>query len=141
VAKLGVPLAGKTGTTNDSRDVWFVGFSPDLVVGVYVGFDQPRSLGERETGGSTAVPIFIRVMAEAIKGKPAVPFRVPSGLKLVRVDHDSGLLASGNGPGVITEAFLPGTEPLERAEAQRARGSDPALVGIGESADSAGGIY
>ncbi|MEI6558023.1 MAG: penicillin-binding protein 1A [Rhodospirillaceae bacterium] len=111
LAALGRPLAGKTGTTNDSNDAWFVGFSPDLVVGLYVGYDQPQSLGDRETGGSTAVPIFESFMAEALKGKPASPFRVPKGVRLVRVDPETGRLADPGAKKTIWEAFLPGTEP------------------------------
>ncbi|MGQ9368975.1 penicillin-binding protein 1A [Azospirillum sp. ST 5-10] len=110
LAALGRPLAGKTGTTNDSMDAWFMGFSPDLVVGTYIGFDQPRSLGSRETGGSAAVPIFKEVMEEALKDEPATPFRVPPGLRLVRVDPATGRLAEP-GSRAIWEAFLPGTEP------------------------------
>ena len=108
---LGRPLAGKTGTTNDSNDAWFVGFSPDLVVGLYVGYDQPQSLGGSETGGSTAVPIFESFMAEALKGKPASPFRVPKGVRLVRVDPATGRLAEFGDKRAIWEAYLPGTEP------------------------------
>ncbi|KAA0577456.1 penicillin-binding protein 1A [Azospirillum sp. B21] len=108
---LGKPLAGKTGTTNDSHDAWFVGFSPDLVVGTYIGFDQPRSLGSRETGGSAAVPVFKDVMQVALKDKPATPFRVPPGLRLVRVNPANGQLAQPGDSRAIWEAFLPGTEP------------------------------
>ncbi len=108
---LGKPLAGKTGTTNDSHDAWFVGFSPDLVVGTYIGFDQPRSLGSRETGGSAAVPVFKEVMQVALKDKPATPFRVPPGLRLVRVNPANGQLAQPGDSRAIWEAFLPGTEP------------------------------
>ena len=108
---LGKPLAGKTGTTNDSHDAWFVGFSPDLVVGTYIGFDQPRSLGSRETGGSAAVPVFKDVMQVALKDKPATPFRVPPGLRLVRVNPANGQLAQPGDNRAIWEAFLPGTEP------------------------------
>jgi len=108
---LGKPLAGKTGTTNDSHDAWFMGFSPDLVVGTYIGFDQPRSLGSHETGGSAAVPVFKEVMQVALKDKPATPFRVPPGLRLVRVNPANGQLAQFGDNRAIWEAFLPGTEP------------------------------
>ncbi|CAO3419135.1 penicillin-binding protein 1A [Azospirillum endophyticum] len=108
---LGKPLAGKTGTTNDSHDAWFMGFSPDLVVGTYIGFDQPRSLGGHETGGSAAVPVFKEVMQVALKDKPATPFRVPPGLRLVRVNPANGQLAQFGDNRAIWEAFLPGTEP------------------------------
>ncbi len=108
---LGKPLAGKTGTTNDSNDAWFMGFSPDLVVGTYIGFDQPRSLGSSETGGSAAVPVFKEVMTEALRDRPATPFRVPPGLRLVRVNPANGQLAQPGDRKAIWEAFLPGTEP------------------------------
>ena len=111
LAGLGRPMGGKTGTTNDSNDAWFVGFTPDLVIGLYVGFDQPESLGGSETGGSTAVPIFQQIITEALKGKPAQPFRVPPGLRLVRVDVDTGRPAEPGDKKAIWEAFLPGTEP------------------------------
>lgn len=110
---LGFPVAGKTGTTNDSRDAWFVGFTPDLVAAVYVGFDDPRSLGSHETGASVAVPIFQTFMATAMKDRPAVPFRVPPGLKMMRVDPATGALAGPASASAIWEAFVPGTEPKE----------------------------
>ncbi|MEI6986215.1 MAG: penicillin-binding protein 1A [Rhodospirillaceae bacterium] len=113
LAALGRPLGGKTGTTNDSNDVWFVGFTPDLVVGLYVGFDQPRTLGDKETGGSTAVPIFEHLIAEALKDKPAIPFRAPPGLQFVRVNPETGRPAEPGAKKAILETFLPGTAPNE----------------------------
>lgn len=110
---LGFPVAGKTGTTNESRDAWFVGFTPDLVAAVYVGFDEPRSLGSHQTGSSIAVPIFQEFMASAMKDKPAIPFRVPPGLRMMRVDPATGALASAADKNAIWEAFVPGTEPKE----------------------------
>jgi penicillin-binding protein 1A len=110
---LGVPLAGKTGTTNESKDAWFMGFTPDLVCGVYVGFDDPKPLGSHETGASVAVPIFKEFMAEAIKDQPVVPFRVPSGLRMVRVNPETETLASVGTKNAIWESFIPGTEPQE----------------------------
>ena len=111
LAALGRPLGGKTGTTNDSNDAWFVGFTPDLVVGLYVGFDQPQSLGDRETGGSTAVPIFEKFIVDALQDSPGIPFRVPQGVRLVRVNPTNGRLADLGDKKAIWEAFLPGTEP------------------------------
>ena len=111
VKAVGKPLAGKTGTTNEGRDVWFMGFSPDLVAGVYLGFDQPRSLGEKATGGRYSAPIFRDFMMEALKNEPATPFRVPPGIRLVRVDYYSGERAAPGAGKVIWEAFKPGTEP------------------------------
>ncbi|MDP6708501.1 MAG: penicillin-binding protein 1A [Alphaproteobacteria bacterium] len=111
VAAVGKPLAGKTGTTNESRDTWFMGFAPDLVVGVFVGFDDPKPLGRRETGSSVSAPIFRDFMAEALANEPDIPFRIPSGIKLVRVDSKSGLRTTPGARGSILEAFKPGTEP------------------------------
>lgn len=104
---LGKHLAGKTGTTNKNQDSWFVGFSPDLVVAVYVGFDEPRSLGRYETGAASALPIFYNFMKEALANQPDIPFRIPAGIKLVRVNHDTGRPAKPNDKSVIVEALKP----------------------------------
>jgi penicillin-binding protein 1A len=109
--KLGRPLAGKTGTTNEEKDAWFVGYSPDLVVGVFVGYDTPRPMGKGETGGRVAAPIFGSFMKKALADRPATPFRIPPGIKLVRINHRTGLRASADQPGSITEAFKPGEGP------------------------------
>jgi penicillin-binding protein 1A len=114
IASLGRPLAGKTGTTNESNDTWFVGFSPDLVCGVFVGFDQPASLGRRETGASVAAPAFKEFMGEALKDQPAIPFRIPPGVEMVRVNAKTGQLAQAGDRAVIYEPFKPGTEPTPR---------------------------
>jgi penicillin-binding protein 1A len=111
IAVVGKPLAGKTGTTNDSDDTWFVGFSPDLVAGVFVGFDQPHTLGARETGAAVAAPAFRDFMQAALADKPATPFRIPPGIRLVRVNPTTGQLARPSDKNVIYEAFKPGTEP------------------------------
>jgi penicillin-binding protein 1A len=111
IQAVGKPLAGKTGTTNDSFDSWFVGFSPDLAVGVFVGFDEPRTLGPRETGSSVAAPVFKSFMEVALENAPATPFRVPPGISLVRINTDTGQPARVGDSHVILEAFLPGTEP------------------------------
>ena len=99
------PLAGKTGTTNDYKDAWFVGFSPDLAAGVYVGFDLPQTLGQGEAGGKVAAPIFADFMVEALKEEPGIPFRVPSGVRLVRVNAKTGEPASIGDGNIILEAF------------------------------------
>ncbi len=114
-ARLQRPLAGKTGTSNDAFDTWFVGFSPDLVVGVFVGFDQPRTLGPRETGSRVALPVFTAFMEQAVGQQPAVPFRIPANVRMVRVDADTGLLPSRESEQTIVEAFKPGTEPAAAA--------------------------
>ena len=115
IASLNRPIAGKTGTTNDSKDTWFVGFTPDLAAGVFVGFDAPRTLGGHETGASVAAPIFKDFMGTALKDKPAIPFRIPPGLMLVRVDHATGELPYPGDKNVILEAFKPGTQPTVEA--------------------------
>lgn len=111
IKAVGKPLAGKTGTTNDAKDVWFVGFSPDLAVGVYLGYDRPRSLGSSATAGQYAAPIFRDFMTMALADKPATPFRVPAGIKLIRVSAATGLRAGPGENRVILEAFKPGTAP------------------------------
>jgi penicillin-binding protein 1A len=120
---IGKPIAGKTGTSDDSRDAWFIGFTPDLVVGVYVGFDQPKSLGREEQGASAALPVFVELMTEALADQPATPFRVPPGVRLVRVDAETGLLPGPSTETVILEAFLPGTEPTMASPAGGASAS------------------
>ena len=112
VAKVGKPLAGKTGTTNQERDTWFIGFSPDLAVGVFVGFDTPIPLGRRETGSSVAAPIFRDFMAYALENKRAIPFRIPPNIRLVRVNARTGQLAKTGEKNVILEAFKPGSIPV-----------------------------
>src|SRR5215475_407638 len=128
VHEVGKPLAGKTGTTNDSKDAWFVGFSPDLAAAVYVGYDSPQSLGGKETGGAIAAPIFRDFMKEALADKPATPFRVPPGIRLVRVNLKTGQRpAAGDEGPVILEAYKPGTEP--NGEAVVIDGSGDSLSG------------
>ena len=111
--EVGKPIAGKTGTTSDGKDVWFVGFSPDLVVGLYLGYDKPRSLGRAAQGGRIAAPIAKDFMKLALADKPATPFKIPAGIRLVRVDAKSGTRPSPGGEGgrTILEAFKPGTVP------------------------------
>lgn len=105
------PIAGKTGTTNDSKDAWFIGFTPDLVVGVFTGFDDPKSLGKKETGASVAVPIFKEFMQKALKDTPPTPFRVPEGVRMVQVNSHSGQPTNSDDPNAIWEPFLAGSEP------------------------------
>jgi penicillin-binding protein 1A len=111
------PLFGKTGTTSGPTNVWFVGGSPDLIAGVYMGFDQPRSMGGYAQGGTVAVPIFKAFAQKALKDTPIVPFRAPQGMRMVRIDRNSGKRVYGSWPGtdpkaaVIWEAFKPESEP------------------------------
>lgn len=109
------PLAGKTGTTNDYTDAWFVGYTPNLVVGVWVGFDDLRTLGETESGAHAALPIWIEFMREALKTMPVMPFEIPDGIQFVRVDPHTGLLASEQTEVGTVEIFAKGTEPTEPA--------------------------
>lgn len=108
---LGRPIAGKTGTTNEEKDAWFVGYSPDLVVGIFVGYDTPRPMGKGNTGGAVAAPIFGNFMKVALAGTPPAPFRIPQGTKLVRVNLQTGLRAAPGDPNAILEAFKPEEEP------------------------------
>lgn len=103
-------VAGKTGTTNETKDAWFVGFTPDLVAGVYVGYDEPISLGRSETGAHSALPIFYDFMAEALKNTPDTNFRIPEGIKLVRVNPQTGKPSSPSDSTVIIEALKPDFE-------------------------------
>ncbi|WP_322097183.1 penicillin-binding protein 1A [Pelagibius sp. Alg239-R121] len=111
IKAVGKPLAGKTGTTNDSFDSWFMGFSPDLAVGVFTGFDNPRTLGRRETGASIAAPIFRDFMMGALENQPAIPFRIPPGIRLVRLNAETGQLARPGDQKVRLEAFKPDNVP------------------------------
>ncbi len=111
IRAVGKPLAGKTGTTNKEMDTWFIGFAPDLAVGVFAAFDRPRPLGRRETGSSVSAPIFKEFMTRALDGKPAIPFRVPPGVRLVRINLATSRPAAPGDKKVILEAFRDGSEP------------------------------
>src|SRR6056300_809256 len=111
IKSLGKNLAGKTGTTNSNTDAWFIGFSSDLVVGVYVGFDNPKPLGLKETGSSVAAPIFKDFMSKALENMPDIPFRRPPGIKLISVDLNSGTQANLKNKSTILEAFKTGQKP------------------------------
>jgi len=127
--ELGKPVAGKTGTTNDEKDAWFIGFTPDIVVGVYMGYDKPRHIGRGATGGRLAAPVVKEFLKVALADKPAAPFRVPPGIKLIRVDLKTGQRA---GPGTerpILEAFKPGTAPPDNYS----------VVGYGDGNNGGGG--
>ncbi|HEX4532587.1 MAG TPA: penicillin-binding protein 1A [Rhizomicrobium sp.] len=111
VKAVGKPLAGKTGTSNDSKDTWFVGFAPDLAAGVFVGFDHPRTLGRLEQGATCAAPVFRDFMEGALAEQPATPFRIPGGIDLIAVNRISGAQSSPGAPGSIMEAYKSGTDP------------------------------
>ena len=116
---LGRPIAGKTGTTNDYINAWFIGGTPNLVAGIYVGFDDRRSLGESETGARSALPIWTAFMKEALKQLPVVPFEIPDGVTFVKVDAATGLLESeqeGEAEKGTVELFAKGSEPTQKAQ-------------------------
>ncbi|HYD88400.1 MAG TPA: PBP1A family penicillin-binding protein [Vitreimonas sp.] len=142
VNALGFPLGGKTGTTNDYKDAWFIGFSPDLVVGVWAGFDQPRNMGEGETGGRIAAPIFRDFMRVALEDQQPTPFRIPSGVRLVRIDAMTGGLPTATTTTTLLEAFRPDTEPTAGVSSSPFifGGTDPidprVLSGLGDALPS-----
>ncbi|UFW65765.1 penicillin-binding protein 1A [Rhizobium laguerreae] len=109
----GRDVAGKTGTTNDEKDAWFVGFTPDLVAGLYMGFDTPGPLGRGGTGGGLSAPIFNEFMQVAVKDTPESKFVIPSGMNLIPIDRKTGMAAVDGDPNTIIEAFKPGTGPAD----------------------------
>ena len=126
---VGKPIAGKTGTTSEDKDVWFVGFSPDLVVGLYLGYDKPRTLGRSAQGGHTAAPIARDFMKLALADKPAIPFKVPKGIRLVLVDSKTGMRpVPGDGGKTILEAFKPGTAPPDNDAVMGVADADGAVA-------------
>ncbi|MFL6690858.1 MAG: penicillin-binding protein 1A [Alphaproteobacteria bacterium] len=147
VSQVGKPLAGKTGTSNEAKDTWFIGFSPDLVCGVFVGFDDPRTLGRVEQGATTAAPIFRDFMKEALADQPATPFRVPPGIILVSVDRITGAPESADAASAIQEAFKPGTEPgaasyLDQTATSQTEAKPATTTGQGTTVDEGtGGLY
>lgn len=113
---LGRPSGGKTGTSNDMIDAWYMGFTPEVVTGVWVGFDEESSLGQNETGSRAAAPIWLRFMEKVMEGRPVLPFSPPPpGIEMVKVDPDSGLLAGSGADRFLYEAFKIGTAPREYA--------------------------
>jgi penicillin-binding protein 1A len=110
------PLGGKTGTTNEQGDAWFVGFSPDVATGVWVGFDERRVLGKGETGGKAALPIWVEVMRAALAPRPRRDFVAPDGIVFARVDRESGLLAGPASKEAYFQAYAEGTAPTETAD-------------------------
>jgi penicillin-binding protein 1A len=112
VLALNRPVAGKTGTTSNLNDAWFMGFTPQYVTGVWVGFDEESSLGKGETGASAAIPIWLGFMKQILDGKPPVPFPVPTGIVFVSIDSETGLPASSDSSDIIYECFKEGTAPI-----------------------------
>ncbi|WP_245414607.1 penicillin-binding protein 1A [Aestuariivirga litoralis] len=135
VLAVGKPVAGKTGTSNEERDAWFIGFTPDLVVGAYIGFDNPKPMGKGRTGGELAAPIVADFMKLALKDKPATPFRVPRAIELIPIDAKSGKRGIFGRDGVILEAFKPGDEP---PDSTKIIGDGPSVAAAGSG--SGGGV-
>ncbi|MDB5569829.1 MAG: penicillin-binding protein family [Hyphomicrobiales bacterium] len=139
VKEVGKRMAGKTGTTNEAKDVWFVGFSPDMAIGVFMGYDRPRSLGNSATAGKYAAPIARDFMKVALKNKPDVPFRVPPGIKLISIDPRSGMRATG--AGSILEGFKPGTAPPDSYFSDQPRAGVNTPVSDRAIGTGTGGLY
>jgi penicillin-binding protein 1A len=145
VREVGKPIAGKTGTTNEEKDAWFMSFTPDLTVGIYMGYDKPKPLGRGATGGHLSAPIARDFYKVALADKPPMPFRVPPGIKLIRIDPKSGMRAAP-GQNAILEAFKPGTAPPDSGAVIGAMGPDGQSYGVTPDADRAvrsgtGGLY
>ncbi|HYD18469.1 MAG TPA: penicillin-binding protein 1A [Patescibacteria group bacterium] len=141
---LGRPVAGKTGTTNESKDAWFIGFTPDLIVGTYVGYDEPKPLGAKETGGHVAAPIVKEFMERALKDVPPVPFRVPPGIRLVQINPVTGTRSQAGDEKSILEAFVDGTEPGDEPMMFTGQSVEPVsgVTEYGESVNTGlGGLY
>ncbi|MFG1289078.1 penicillin-binding protein 1A [Xanthobacter versatilis] len=138
--ELGKPIAGKTGTTNEEKDAWFIGFTPEIVVGVYLGYDKPKPMGKGSTGGLISAPIVRDFMKTAIADRPAIPFRVPAGIKLVRIDRKSGQRA-GPGDSSILEAFKPGTAPPDGYSVAGYSGTDGSSPEPSAPVRTGGGLY
>ncbi len=148
-AQIPKPLAGKTGTSQDAQSVWFIGFSPDLAAGVYVGFDTPRTLGPKEQGATVAAPIFRDFMKGALADAPPTPFRIAPGIEEVPIDWKSGNPVPAGTPGAIMEAFKAGTAPGEANAPTPGDDSAPGVAGAQPStsgpaptvSEGTGGIY
>jgi len=126
--ELGRPVAGKTGTTNDQADAWFIGFSPDVATGVWVGHDETRFLGWGETGGRTAAPIWVDYMRTALADRPVREFPVPEQIVFARIDRKTGLLADASNEDTVFQSFLADTEPTETAGQAQTTSEDLRLL-------------
>lgn len=139
---VGKPVAGKTGTSNDEKDAWFVGYTPDLAVGVYIGYDTPRPMGRKQTGGDLAAPVVADFLKIALKDRPATPFRVPAGIELMPIDPTTGMRAEFGAPGVILEAFKPGEAPNDEMSIIGGPVLDPGIsLDEGGLTTGTGGLY
>ncbi|HWN66168.1 MAG TPA: penicillin-binding transpeptidase domain-containing protein, partial [Haliangium sp.] len=140
-ADLGMPVAGKTGTSNESRDAWFIGMTPGFAVGVWIGFDDNRPLGDRESGGKTALPVYIELMKRIGKNERGAQWTRPANVTAVLVDRATGLLAPEGAPAesVYTEVFVTGTEPKEYAPAPGEAAADTFVTDEYADEDAPGG--
>ncbi len=135
-------LGGKTGTSNDTKDAWFIGFSSDLVTGIYVGYDEPETLGRYETGASAALPIFYDFMKEALQDVPDTNFRIPQGIKLVRINPKTGKLSQPGDDTVIVEALKPDYSfDSDRQRVIGGEGEDAVVLDNNDSMLQVGGEY
>jgi penicillin-binding protein 1A len=116
---LGRPIAGKTGTSSDYADAWFIGYTPSLLAGVWVGFDDRTSLGMNETGARAALPIWISFMDQVLKNVPIEIFNPPTGITLIKVNVETGLPSDGDPPETIMEAFIDSSVPLEKENSEK----------------------
>jgi penicillin-binding protein 1A len=113
------PIAGKTGTSSNYADAWFIGYTPSLLAGVWVGFDEKTSLGMNETGARAALPIWISFMDQALKNTPIEIFKPPQGITLMKVNVETGLPSDGDPSETIMEAFIDNAIPLEKEDGER----------------------
>jgi penicillin-binding protein 1A len=116
---LGRPVAGKTGTSSDYSDAWFVGYTPSLLAGVWVGFDDKTSLGKKETGARAALPIWISFMDQALRNTPIEPPKPPQGITFIKVNIETGLPTNTDSPETITEVFIDGSTPRENDDGEK----------------------
>jgi penicillin-binding protein 1A len=125
IKHLGFNIAGKTGTTDDYVDAWFVGFTPDIVVGVWTGFDDNKTMGYGESGSKAAIPIWNEYVKEALKSYRSADFQIPQGIENVLIDKDSGLVTSPDNTNAFLEAFVEGTSPVEESSTEKYNGQIP----------------
>jgi len=141
VRAVGRPVAGKTGTTDEYKDAWFIGYTPSLVAGVWVGYDDSKPLGRAEVGGVAAAPIWLYFMEKALAGQPVENFKTPEGIVFVKIDPRTGLLARPFSSDSREECFLDGTAPKEYAPGDMEKwfrkyfGGSPAKSGDAEDVD------
>ncbi len=133
------PVAGKTGTTNNLNDAWFIGYTPELVAGAWIGYDMERPLGRNETGSKAAAPIWVKFMKKAIKDVPVTDFAIPDGVEFAKIDPKTGLLANSETKEPLFEVFKIGTKPIEAApKKEKTRIDDFLMLDAGAEEESDG---